>query len=59
MVDEDGKDPYKVAKEKGIFKVVSSGSLLTTRDIVERIIKNRFVLFSNPSSLPQGPVKLS
>ena len=43
MNNEDGTDPYEIPKEKGIFKVISSGSLLTTADIVERIIKHRFV----------------
>ena len=43
MEDEDGDDPFKIPKERGIFKVISSGSELTTRDIVERIIKNRYV----------------
>ena len=44
MPNDDGTDPYEIPKEKGIFKVFSSGCLLTTHDIVERIIKNRFVL---------------
>ncbi len=43
MMDDDGTDPYEIPKEKGIFKSVSSGSLITTADIVERIIKHRFV----------------
>ena len=43
MADEDGEDPFKIPKERGIFKAISSGSELTTHDIVERIIKNRYV----------------
>lgn len=43
MPDDDGTDPYEIAKKKGIFKVVPSGNHLTTHDIVERIIKNRCV----------------
>lgn len=42
--DENGKDPFKMPKEKGLFKVVASGSPLTTHAIVERIIQNRFVI---------------
>lgn len=45
MMDEDGTDPFAIPKERGIFKAISSGSLITTADIVERIIKHRFVLF--------------
>lgn len=41
MPDVDGTDPFKIPRERDIFKVVSSGSNLTTHDIVERIIKNR------------------
>ena len=44
MGDENGKDPFKMPKEKGMFKVVASGSQLTTHAIVERIIQNRFVI---------------
>ena len=44
MSDENGKDPFQMPKEKGMFKVVASGSQLTTQDIVERIIQNRFVI---------------
>ena len=43
MPAEDGTDPFEIPKKKGIFKIVPSGSLLTTHDIVDRIIKNRFV----------------
>lgn len=43
MMEEDGTDPYEIPKEKGIFKPISSGSLITTADIVERIIKHRLV----------------
>lgn len=44
MGDENGKDPFKMPKEKGMFKVVASGSQLTTHAIVQRIIQNRFVI---------------
>lgn len=43
MMDEDGTDPFAIPKEQGIFKNISSGSTITTADIVERIIKHRFV----------------
>jgi len=43
MGDENGKDPFKMPKEKGMFKVVASGSPLTTHAIVERIIENRLL----------------
>lgn len=43
MGDENGKDPFKMPKEKGLFKVVASGSPLTTHAIVQRIIKNRLL----------------
>jgi len=43
MPNEDDTDPYEIPKKRGIFKVVPSGSLLTTHDIVERIIKNRLM----------------
>ena len=43
MMDEDGTDPYAIPKERGIFKDISSGSSITTADIVERIINHRFV----------------
>lgn len=43
MPNEDDTDPYEIPKKRGIFKVVPSGSLLTTHDIVERIIKNRSI----------------
>jgi ethanolamine-phosphate cytidylyltransferase len=38
--DVDGGDPYRVAKEKGIFQVVKSPLPLTTTDVVERIVAN-------------------
>lgn len=43
MEDVDGTDPYEIPKQKGMFKVISSGCPLTTADIVDRIIKHRFV----------------
>jgi len=38
----DGFDPYAVPKEMGIFQTVESNNSLTTADIVDRIIKNKF-----------------
>jgi ethanolamine-phosphate cytidylyltransferase len=36
------EDPYKVAKQKGIFQVISSPSpQITTTNIIQRIIDNR------------------
>lgn len=43
MMDEDGTDPFAIPKERGIFKAISSGSLITTADIVERIINHRML----------------
>lgn len=34
-------DPYAIPKEMGKFKLLDSGSTITTEQIVERIIKNR------------------
>ncbi|XP_005283123.1 ethanolamine-phosphate cytidylyltransferase isoform X1 [Chrysemys picta bellii] len=39
--DKDGSDPYQEPKRRGIFRLVDSGSNLTTDLIVQRIIKNR------------------
>ena len=36
-------DPYKIAKDRGIFQTIDSQSSLTTEVIVERIIDNRWV----------------
>ncbi|XP_063817287.1 ethanolamine-phosphate cytidylyltransferase isoform X2 [Pseudophryne corroboree] len=41
LPDKDGSDPYAEPKRRGIFKMIDSGSSLTTDDIVQRIIKNR------------------
>ena len=35
------EDPYAVAKELGIFRVIESSSRLTTSDIISRIWHNR------------------
>lgn len=43
MEDVDGTDPYEIPKQKGMFKVISSGCPLTTADIVDRIIKHRML----------------
>jgi len=40
-VDEDGSDPYLIAREQGKFEKVDSTCGLTTSDLVERIILNR------------------
>eukprot|EP01135_Chromosphaera_perkinsii_P002255 Nk52_evm41s221 gene=Nk52_evmTU41s221 len=39
--EQNGRDPYALAKKKKIYKSVASGSTITTSVIVERIIKNR------------------
>ncbi|XP_067938240.1 ethanolamine-phosphate cytidylyltransferase-like [Watersipora subatra] len=39
--DEDGSDPYAYPKSVGKFKQIDSANLLTTANIVERIIENR------------------
>lgn len=43
--DENGRDPYEVAKELGKFLEVDSGNKLTTQMVVERILnkKNDFI----------------
>lgn len=41
--DNKGNDPYEVAKEKGIFREIDSGSDLSTSVIIDRILKNRKV----------------
>ncbi|XP_064406570.1 ethanolamine-phosphate cytidylyltransferase-like isoform X2 [Halichondria panicea] len=37
----DGSDPYQVAKDRGIYRKVESGSSITTDIIVQRVIQNR------------------
>ena len=54
MMDEDGTDPFAIPKERGIFKAISSGSLITTADIVERIINHRFVICYTRRHLSYG-----
>lgn len=39
--DTDGKDPYAYCKQIGIFKTVESDNVLTTADIVQRIIRHK------------------
>ncbi len=41
--DIDGSDPYEVPKALGKFQQIDSGNLMTTQDIITRIIDNRFV----------------
>lgn len=35
---------YQIPKKKGVFKVIDSGSFLTTDLIVQRIIQHRWVV---------------
>lgn len=39
--DEDGSDPYRLPKERGIYKELENPIKLTTSKIVERIIQHR------------------
>lgn len=39
--DEDNQDPYAAPKKLGKFVLVDSGNIMTTEQIVERIIKHR------------------
>jgi len=41
MDDVDNTDPYEYPKQLGIFKTVDSGNVLTTADIVKRIIRHK------------------
>ncbi|KAL0091180.1 hypothetical protein F4703DRAFT_1837699 [Phycomyces blakesleeanus] len=42
--DLDGSDPYKLAKERGIYVEINNpNSTLTTHGIIERIIENRLI----------------
>ncbi|XP_053211034.1 ethanolamine-phosphate cytidylyltransferase-like [Panonychus citri] len=40
--DSNGKDPFEVPKKRGKFKIVDSKNNLSTSDIVNRIVKNRY-----------------
>lgn len=40
-LDEDGQDPYEVAKSLGKYREVDSGNQLTTQMVVERIVSKR------------------
>lgn len=42
-LDENGQDPYKVAKDMNIYKEVDSGNTLTTQMVVDRIVNKRDV----------------
>ncbi|XP_068118457.1 ethanolamine-phosphate cytidylyltransferase isoform X3 [Hyperolius riggenbachi] len=42
LPDRDGSDPYAEPKSRGIFQTINSENNLTTDDIVQRIIKNRW-----------------
>ena len=35
------KDPYQLAKDRGLLKIISSGSTLTSTDLMSRIVENR------------------
>lgn len=39
--DVDGADPYAEPKRRGKFKIISSGNVMTTHMIIERIISHR------------------
>lgn len=39
--DEDGSNPFQVAIDRGIYRVIESGNPITSDDIVRRIIQNR------------------
>lgn len=41
MADVDGTDPYQYPKDLGIFQSIKSGNILTTADIVQRIIRHK------------------
>lgn len=41
MEDVDGTDPYQHPKDLGIFQSIKSGNVLTTADIVQRIIRHK------------------
>lgn len=47
--DENGRDPYEVAREQGKYLEVDSGNKLTTQMVVERIVsrKNDFIKRNN------------
>ncbi|MGH0169416.1 UNVERIFIED_CONTAM: hypothetical protein FKN15_073505 [Acipenser sinensis] len=51
IFDKDNSDPYAEPKRRSIFRVIDSGNELTTDAIVERIIKNRQVLFQGVNVL--------
>ncbi|UJR31238.1 hypothetical protein I4U23_018740 [Adineta vaga] len=39
--DVDGQNPYEVPQSLGLFKQIDSGNLMSTQDIITRIIDNR------------------
>lgn len=41
VIKPDGRDPYEIPKQRGIYKEVKSTPGLTTSEIVKRIIDNR------------------
>ena len=47
--DMHEEERFLVAKERGIYRVVDSGSTMTTSRIIERILENRFVIFCSSS----------
>lgn len=53
-----GKNPYKLAKDRGILKIVSSGSTLTSNILMERIVENRVAFVErNKRKLKKTDVK--
>jgi ethanolamine-phosphate cytidylyltransferase len=40
-LDENERDPYEFPKEVNKYKVISSGSIMNTDSIIDRIIANR------------------
>lgn len=41
----DGVDCYALPKQLGIYKTVDSGNDMTTENIIERIISNKYSVF--------------
>ncbi|KAI6656869.1 Ethanolamine-phosphate cytidylyltransferase isoform X1 [Oopsacas minuta] len=52
------KDPYQLAKDRGILKILSSGSTLTSTDLMARIVENRVAYVErNKRKLKKGDAK--
>ena len=53
-----GKNPYQLAKDRGILEIVSSGSTLTSNTLMERIIESRLAYVErNKRKLKKTDVK--